>query len=171
MRSGGSHEFDEGLADGRRRAHDGGAPAGRHRPHRVLGRERPGLGGFLRLLLRLRNHRLRRPRAGGPAGGRPGVGNVVANGELGALWGWVDFYARVFGFGQLVHFDDDTISTEYSALMSTVVWDGSRVVLPINEPAEGRRKSQIEEYLDWYGGPRGQHIALQTADHVPTVPA
>jgi 4-hydroxyphenylpyruvate dioxygenase len=71
----------------------------------------------------------------------------------------------------MVHFDDDTISTEYSALMSTVVWDGSKVVLPINEPAEGRRKSQIEEFLDCYGGPGVQHIALRTDDIVAAVRA
>ena len=107
----------------------------------------------------------------GPAVGLTRVDHVVANVELGHLERWVDFYARVFGFDQLVHFDDDTISTEYSALMSTVVWNGSKVVLPINEPAEGRRKSQIEEYLDWYGGPGVQHIALQTDDIVSSVRA
>src|SRR5436190_1627090 len=96
---------------------------------------------------------------------------IVAHVELGNLEHWVDFYARVFGFEQMIHFDDEAISTEYSALMSTVVWDGSKVVLPINEPAEGRRKSQIEEYLDWYGGPGVQHIALQTEDIVATVRA
>jgi len=107
----------------------------------------------------------------GPAVGLTKVDHVVGNVELGALSRWVDFYARVFGFEQMVHFDDDTISTEYSALMSTVVWDGSKVVLPINEPAQGRRKSQIEEYLDWYGGPGVQHIALRTDDIVATVQA
>jgi 4-hydroxyphenylpyruvate dioxygenase len=107
----------------------------------------------------------------GPAVGLSKIDHVVGNVELGALSHWVDFYARVFGFEQMVHFDDDTISTEYSALMSTVVWDGSKVVLPINEPAEGRRKSQIEEYLDWYGGPGVQHIALRTDDIVATVRA
>jgi 4-hydroxyphenylpyruvate dioxygenase len=107
----------------------------------------------------------------GPSVGLTRVDHVVANVELGNLGHWVDFYARVFGFEQLIHFDDEAISTEYSALMSTVVWDGSKVVLPINEPAEGRRKSQIEEYLDWYGGPGVQHIALQTEDIVTTVRA
>ena len=107
----------------------------------------------------------------GPAVGLGRVDHVVANVELGNLEQWVDFYARVFGFDQMVHFDDDTISTEYSALMSTVVWDGSKVVLPINEPAEGRRKSQIEEFLDCYGGPGVQHIALQTDDIVAAVRA
>jgi len=107
----------------------------------------------------------------GPAVGLTRVDHVVANVELGNLDHWVDFYARVFGFEQMVHFDDETIATEYSALMSTVVWDGSKVVLPINEPAQGRRKSQIEEYLDWYGGPGVQHIALRTDDIVTTVRA
>jgi 4-hydroxyphenylpyruvate dioxygenase len=107
----------------------------------------------------------------GPPVGLSRIDHVVANVELGNLALWVDFYARVFGFDQMVHFDDDTISTEYSALMSTVVWDGSKVVLPINEPAEGRRKSQIEEYLDWYGGPGVQHIALRTEDIISTVRA
>jgi 4-hydroxyphenylpyruvate dioxygenase len=99
------------------------------------------------------------------------IDHVVANVELGNLGQWVDFYARIFGFDQMIHFDDDTISTEYSALMSTVVWDGSKVVLPINEPAEGRRKSQIEEFLDFYGGPGVQHIALRTDDIVAAVRA
>ena len=107
----------------------------------------------------------------GPPVGLSRIDHVVANVELGNLGHWVDFYARVFGFDQMVHFDDDTISTEYSALMSTVVWDGSKVVLPINEPAAGRRKSQIEEYLDWYGGPGVQHIALRTEDIISTVRA
>jgi 4-hydroxyphenylpyruvate dioxygenase len=107
----------------------------------------------------------------GPPVGLGRIDHVVANVELGNLEQWVDFYARVFGFDQLVHFDDDTISTEYSALMSTVVWDGSRVVLPINEPAVGRRKSQIEEFLDCYGGPGVQHIALRTDDIVTSVRA
>jgi 4-hydroxyphenylpyruvate dioxygenase len=112
---------------------------------------------------------LRRPV--GPPVGLARVDHVVANVELGRLEAWVDYYARIFGFDQLVHFDDETISTEYSALMSTVVWDGSKVVLPINEPAAGRRTSQIQEYLDCYGGPGVQHIALRTSDIVTTVRA
>ena len=79
--------------------------------------------------------------------------------------------SRCSGFDQLTHFDDDQISTEYSALMSTVVWNHDKVVLPINEPAEGRRKSQIEEYLDFYGAPGVQHIALHTPDIVESVRA
>jgi 4-hydroxyphenylpyruvate dioxygenase len=97
------------------------------------------------------------------------IDHVVGNVEKGDLDQWVSFYERVLGFRQLVHFDDAQISTEYSALMSTVVWDGSRVVLPINEPADGRRKSQIEEYLDYYGAPGVQHIALRTDDIVAAV--
>src|SRR3954452_25391322 len=97
------------------------------------------------------------------------IDHVVGNVEQGSLAEWVSFYERVLGFRQLVHFDDAQISTEYSALMSTVVWDGSRVVLPINEPADGRRKSQIEEYLDYYRSPGVQHIALRTDDIVASV--
>jgi 4-hydroxyphenylpyruvate dioxygenase len=111
------------------------------------------------------------PHPVGPGVGLTRIDHVVANVELGNLERWVDFYARVFGFDQMVHFDDEAISTEYSALMSTVVWDGSKVVLPINEPAQGRRKSQIEEFLDAYGGPGVQHIALRTDDIVATVRA
>src|SRR5438445_5763961 len=107
----------------------------------------------------------------GPEVGLRRIDHVVANVELGALDGWVEFYRRVLGFDQLVHFGDDQIATEYSALMSTVVWDGSKVVLPLNEPAQGRRRSQIQEYLDAYGSPGVQHIALRTDDIVTTVRA
>jgi 4-hydroxyphenylpyruvate dioxygenase len=99
------------------------------------------------------------------------IDHVVGNVEKGFLDGWVDFYRRSLGFDQLVHFDDDQIGTEYSALMSTVVWDGSKIVLPINEPADGLKKSQIEEYLDYYGAPGVQHIAMGTDDIVSTVSA
>ena len=99
------------------------------------------------------------------------IDHVVANVELGALDRWISYYEGVLGFDQLVHFDDKAISTEYSALMSTVVWNGSKIVLPINEPAEGRRKSQIEEYLDFYRGPGVQHIAMRTDDIVSSVRA
>ena len=98
------------------------------------------------------------------------IDHVVANVELGAMDEWVDFYERVFGFVLLRHFDDEAISTEYSALMSKVVWDGEGVIrLPINEPATGRKKSQIEEYLDFYHGSGVQHIAITTDDLVATV--
>jgi 4-hydroxyphenylpyruvate dioxygenase len=83
---------------------------------------------------------------------------------------WVDFYGDVLGFHPLVSFSDDQISTEYTALVSKVVEDRSGVVkLPINEPAPGRKKSQIEEFLEFYGGPGVQHIALQTRDILTTV--
>lgn len=96
------------------------------------------------------------------------VGNV-AEGEMNA---WVHFYEQVMGFSQLVHFDDKDISTEYTALMSKVVQGGhGRIKFPINEPAEGRKKSQIEEYLEYYGGPGVQHIALATDDIIKTVRA
>jgi 4-hydroxyphenylpyruvate dioxygenase len=107
----------------------------------------------------------------GPAVGLTRIDHVVGNVELGRLDDWVRFYQEVLGFGQMVHFDDAQISTEYSALMSTVVWDGSRIVMPLNEPAEGRRKSQIQEYVETYDGPGVQHLALRTEDIVTTVQA
>ena len=83
---------------------------------------------------------------------------------------WVEFYAKVMGFSLYQHFDDKDISTEYSALMSKVMANGNGYVkFPINEPAEGRRKSQIEEYLEFYQGPGVQHIALATNDILSTV--
>ena len=107
----------------------------------------------------------------GPDVGLHKLDHVVGNVELGALSNWVDFYRSTLGFDSLVHFDDDQISTEYSALMSTVVWDGSKVVLPINEPAHGKKKSQIQEYLDFYGSAGVQHLALRTDDIVSAVSA
>ena len=111
------------------------------------------------------------PRVVGPAVGVQSIDHVVANVHKGSLDRWVGFYADVLGMQQLVHFDDQQISTPYSALMSTVVWDGSRVVLPINEPADGLKKSQIQEYLESYGSPGVQHIALRTDDIVSAVRA
>lgn len=109
------------------------------------------------------------PRRARPAG-LAGIDHVVGNVELGKMNEWVAFYERVMGFTQLIHFDDRAISTEYSALMSKVMQNGSgRVKFPINEPAPGRRKSQIEEYLDFYYGPGVQHIALITDDIIGTV--
>jgi 4-hydroxyphenylpyruvate dioxygenase len=85
---------------------------------------------------------------------------------------WVAFYQNVLGFRQLVSFDDKDISTEYSALMSKVVQNGTgRIKFPINEPAVGKRRSQIDEYLQYYGGPGVQHIALITGDIIKTVSA
>lgn len=96
------------------------------------------------------------------------VGNVGWN----EMDRWVDFYADAFGFSQLVSFDDRDISTQYSALRSKVMSDADRrVKFPINEPARGARKSQIEEYLDFYGGPGVQHVAIATDDIVATVRA
>jgi 4-hydroxyphenylpyruvate dioxygenase len=107
----------------------------------------------------------------GPATGLVSVDHVVGNVEQGRLDDWVHFYQAVMGFSQLVHYDDNQIATEYSALMSTVVWDGTKIVMPLNEPANGRKKSQIQEYLETYGGPGVQHIALRTADIVASVTA
>jgi 4-hydroxyphenylpyruvate dioxygenase len=98
------------------------------------------------------------------------VDHIVGNVELGAMENWVRFFAETMGFTQLMHFDDKTITTEYSALMSKVMQDGTgRVKFPINEPATGKRKSQIQEYLDYYRGPGVQHIACATEDIVATV--
>jgi 4-hydroxyphenylpyruvate dioxygenase len=99
-----------------------------------------------------------------------GIDHIVGNVELGAMNDWVSYYERVFGMTEMIHFTDEAISTEYSALMSKVVTNGDgRVKFPINEPAEGRRKSQIDEYLEFYEGPGAQHIALTTDDIVLTV--
>lgn len=98
------------------------------------------------------------------------VDHMVANVELGEMNRWVDFYERVMGFRLYQTFDDRDISTEYSALMSKVMANGNgRIKFPINEPALGRRKSQIEEYLEFYRGPGVQHIALATGDIISTV--
>ena len=98
------------------------------------------------------------------------VDHCVGNVELGKMNPWVDFYARVLGFHNLLTFDDKDISTEYSALMSKVMSNGNgRIKFPINEPAVGKKKSQIEEYLDFYGGPGVQHIAIATDDIIATV--
>lgn len=98
------------------------------------------------------------------------VDHVVANVELGKMDYWVEWYEKVFGFTLLKHFDDDAISTKYTALMSKVMWDGSGIIkLPINEPAEGLKKSQIDEYLQFYRGAGVQHIAMHTQDLLATV--
>ena len=98
------------------------------------------------------------------------VDHIVGNVGWNAMNEWVDFYSKVMGFSLYQHFDDNDISTEYSALMSKVMANSTGYVkFPINEPAEGRRKSQIEEYLDFYGGPGVQHMALATNDIVATV--
>ncbi|GIV58977.1 4-hydroxyphenylpyruvate dioxygenase [Rhodocaloribacter litoris] len=100
------------------------------------------------------------------------VDHCVGNVRLGEMNRYVDFYARVMGFKNLISFDDKDISTEYSALMSKVMANGNeRIKFPINEPAPGRRKSQIEEYLEYYGGPGVQHVAMATDDILATVTA
>ena len=100
------------------------------------------------------------------------VDHCVGNVELGAMNTWVNFYQEVMGFRNLISFDDKDISTEYSSLMSKVVASGNdRIKFPINEPAQGRKKSQIDEYLDFYRGPGVQHIAIATDNIVETVTA
>jgi 4-hydroxyphenylpyruvate dioxygenase len=108
-----------------------------------------------------------------PAGvGLKYVDHCVGNVELGKMNEWVGFYERVLGFTNILTFDDKTISTEYSALMSKVMSNGNgRIKFPINEPAQGKKKSQIEEYLDFYRGPGVQHVAIATDDIVKTVRA
>ena len=114
--------------------------------------------------------------AAGPLGPGPRrpyfteIDHCVGNVELGRMDEWVSFYHQVMGFTNMKEFVGDDIATEYSALMSKVVADGSRQVkFPINEPAPGKRKSQIDEYLEFYGGPGVQHIALATDDIVAAV--
>jgi 4-hydroxyphenylpyruvate dioxygenase len=98
------------------------------------------------------------------------IDHIVGNVELGHMDEWVAFYQRVMGFTNMKEFVGDDIATEYSALMSKVVADGSRKVkFPLNEPAMGKKKSQIDEYLEFYGGPGVQHLALATDDIVRTV--
>jgi 4-hydroxyphenylpyruvate dioxygenase len=98
------------------------------------------------------------------------VDHMVGNVELGQMNRWADFYSKTFGFHRFISFDDKDISTEYSALMSIVMSDDSySVKFPINEPAPGRRKSQIDEYLEAYQGAGVQHIALQVTDVIATV--
>jgi 4-hydroxyphenylpyruvate dioxygenase len=100
------------------------------------------------------------------------IDHIVGNVELGHMEEWVGYYERVFGMTEMIHFSDEAISTEYSALMSKVVTDGTgRVKFPINEPAEGKRKSQIEEYIEYYRGAGAQHIAVATRDIVGCVSA
>jgi len=100
------------------------------------------------------------------------IDHIVGNVGWGEMNRWVDFYHDAMGFRMFKHFDDKDISTEYSALMSKVMSNGNeRVKFPINEPAEGKRKSQIEEYLEFYGGPGVQHIAMATGNILETVSA
>jgi 4-hydroxyphenylpyruvate dioxygenase len=112
------------------------------------------------------------PRYSPPPVGLQYVDHCVGNVELGAMNTWVKFYQDVMGFRNLISFDDKDISTEYSSLMSKVVASGNdRIKFPINEPAQGRKKSQIDEYLEFYRGPGVQHLAIATNDVVQTVTA
>jgi 4-hydroxyphenylpyruvate dioxygenase len=102
--------------------------------------------------------------------GLTNIDHIVGNVELGRMDKWVEFYERVFGMTNILHFGDEQIQTEYSALMSKVMSDGEgKIKFPINEPAEGKRKSQIDEYIEFYNGAGAQHIALATTDIVATV--
>jgi 4-hydroxyphenylpyruvate dioxygenase len=112
------------------------------------------------------------PRPGRPKRLFQAVDHVVGNVELGAMDEWVTFYNRVMGFTNMAEFIGDDIATDYSALMSKVVANGNhRVKFPLNEPAVGKKKSQIDEYLEFYRGPGAQHVALATNDIVATVDA
>ncbi|GAB5557868.1 MAG: 4-hydroxyphenylpyruvate dioxygenase [Schleiferiaceae bacterium] len=98
------------------------------------------------------------------------IDHMVGNVDWGEMNKWVEFYAKVMGFAQLVSFDDKDISTEYTALMSKVMTNGNgRIKFPINEPAEGKKKSQIEEYIDFYNGAGVQHIAVATDNILETI--
>ena len=98
------------------------------------------------------------------------IDHMVGNVELGTMKKWANFYADTMGFANLITFDDKDISTEYTALMSKVMTNGNgRIKFPINEPAKGLKKSQIEEYLDFYGGAGCQHIAVATDDIIFTI--
>jgi 4-hydroxyphenylpyruvate dioxygenase len=98
------------------------------------------------------------------------VDHCVGNVEEGDMDKYVEYYAQTMGFYNMLHFTDQDISTEYSALMSKVMANGDeKIKFPINEPAEGKKKSQIEEYLEFYRGPGVQHIALATNDIISTV--
>ena len=100
------------------------------------------------------------------------IDHMVGNVDWDEMNTWCEFYAKVMGFAQIISFDDKDISTEYTALMSKVMSNGNgRIKFPINEPAEGKKKSQIEEYIDFYNGPGVQHIAVATDDIVATVSA
>ncbi|MGY1728579.1 4-hydroxyphenylpyruvate dioxygenase [Geodermatophilus sp. SYSU D01062] len=137
--------------------------------HTLVDRSRytgPHLPGYV---ARTSSHR---PRPGRPKRLFQAVDHVVGNVELGAMDRWVDFYNRVMGFTNMAEFIGDDIATDYSALMSKVVANGNhRVKFPLNEPAVGKKKSQIDEFLEFYRGPGAQHVALATNDIVATVDA
>ena len=135
--------------------------------HSLIDRSRyhgPYLPGYVH-----RSSSLVRP-AGAPKRYFQALDHVVGNVELGHMDEWVAFYNRVMGFVNMAEFVGDDIATEYSALMSKVVANGNhRVKFPLNEPAVGKRKSQIDEYLEFYGGAGAQHLALATNDIIATV--
>ncbi|HEV7200090.1 MAG TPA: 4-hydroxyphenylpyruvate dioxygenase, partial [Candidatus Limnocylindria bacterium] len=115
-------------------------------------------------------HRIKDPAPAGAGQTLEMIDHCVGNVPLGDMNRFVDFYREVLGFSQLVHFDDNAIHTEYSALMSKVMQNGDgRIKFPINEPAEGKKKSQIQEFLDYYLDAGTQHIAMLTTDIVGTV--
>lgn len=101
--------------------------------------------------------------------GLVGIDHIVGNVERGLMDRWVEFFRKTMGFEMRMHFDDQSIATEYSALMSKVLQNGGKTIININEPADGLRKSQIDEYLDFHYGPGIQHIGLETRDIVQTV--
>jgi 4-hydroxyphenylpyruvate dioxygenase len=117
-------------------------------------------------------HRVTRPAPAATGQTLLEVDHCVGNVALGEMDRFVEFYRSVMGFSQLIHYDDKVIHTEYSALMSKVMQNGNgRIKFPINEPASGKKKSQIQEFLDWYLDAGTQHIALRTTDIVGTVRA
>jgi 4-hydroxyphenylpyruvate dioxygenase len=117
-------------------------------------------------------HRIASPAAAATGQTLLEVDHCVGNVALGEMDRFVEFYRTVMGFSQLIHYDDKVIHTEYSALMSKVMQNGNgRIKFPINEPASGKKKSQIQEFLDWYLDSGTQHIALRTTDIVGTVGA
>lgn len=129
-----------------------------HSFYDLTGYSGPFLPGF-------REHRIVQPETGLLI-----IDHCVGNVELGQMETWAGFYSDVMGFSRFMSFDDKDISTEYTALMSIVMsQDGASIKFPINEPADGLKKSQIEEYLDWYRGPGVQHIALLTKDIEATI--
>ncbi|WP_431034874.1 4-hydroxyphenylpyruvate dioxygenase [Streptomyces sp. P6-2-1] len=137
--------------------------------HSLVDRSRyhgPYLPGYV---ARTSTH-VRRP--GAPKRVFQALDHVVGNVELGHMDEWVDFYNRIMGFTNMAEFIGDDIATEYSALMSKVVANGNhRVKFPLNEPAPGKKKSQIDEYLEFYGGAGAQHLALATNDIIASVDA
>ena len=137
-------------------------------------------GDTIHSLVERRNYRglfmpgfvARKPRFQASETGLLYVDHCVGNVELGKMNEWVGFYEKVMGFKNLITFDDKDISTEYSSLMSKVMANGNeRIKFPINEPAKGKKKSQIDEYLEFYDGPGVQHLALATNDIIQTVTA